>query len=258
MMLPLVAAAAACPSLSAEVERATSAEIYGDLDVATEALEEAQASFECAPASAKDLGRYWLVTGVLHKLRGEDPTPWLAASRRVAPDGFDDRFGTELRAAFDGATLSDPAAFTIDPALPAYVDALPVTTWPAPAGAGPHLVQVPGTDTPIRFGHEFALAANEEAVVPTNLAPDALPVPVDEPPGGKKHHTPAFLIASAAAAVAGGGLAWAAVAHDDALANATSKGELNAAFDRQTALGWGAYGLWGVAGVSLGLNFVIR
>lgn len=263
MLLSLLSTALACPVLDAELERATAALVAGDRGTAEAALHEAEAAYACAPAGSAQVARTWLVQGALRHLAGEDATPWLAAARALEPGGFDARLGPDLRARFDAAGPSGDASLTLEPALPALLDGGARTTWPTATRAGPHVVQVLGDDGAVRFSRALTLLPGEDALVPTGLAPDfravtTLPAAAPgavEPP--RERRSPALLIAAGVAAAAGGGLAGLAFTQDAAMESATTTTALDAAFTRQKTFAYGAYGLWGVAAVGVGLHFAL-
>lgn len=256
LLFALYSGAFACPSLDAQLERATAAVISGDLAAVRLALAEADSSFACSPASSTGLGRYWLLHGAERALRGEDATEWLGASKRVAPMGFDPRLGPVLRAAFDAAPVTSAATLLLEPSLPAHLDGAPRTEWPAAVAAGPHLVQVVDAEGKVRFARVVLLLADEDALVSTQLAADA-PLPPEPLPPKVARRAPVFLIAAAAAAIGGGAFAATALGQERSAANAATVDDVNAARDLQVVGAWGACGLWGVAAIGVGLHFVI-
>lgn len=262
LALVSLAAAAPCPALDAELERATLALVAGDAATADAALADAAASLACAPATSAQLGHLWLVTGATRHLAGQDAAPWLAAARGLAPDAFDARLGPDLRAAFDAAAPPGAATLALEPGLPAFLDGAATTAWPASLDAGPHAVQVLGADGAVRFGREVTLLAGEDALVPTGLPPEfvastaTLPLP-GAPVEPEKKRSPALLVASAVALAGGGACAALALAQDDAMETAPDVPALEGAFGRQKAFAYGAYGLWGAAGVGATLYFVL-
>lgn len=245
MVLLLVANAWACPPLSDAVERMTLAVVNG-LDPAGPRADVA-ASLQCAPAEAAVLSRWYLAEGAAAWLAG-DPTAarWFLASRRLAPDAFDPRFGPQVRAAWESASPDGRATLTVD--LAASVDGKPVDTWPVAVDAGPVVVQVIARDGSVRFFRAVDLAPGDEALLPTLLPPEA---------GTKKKKSPALLVAGGAAAVLAGVAGGLAAGENTTIDQAGSVAELDAASTRQRAFGYAAYGLGGAALVGVGLWFVL-
>lgn len=268
MMLLLAGlAAAACPSLDAELERATRALVGGDAPTVEAALGDAEASFACAPATRASVARWALVEGARRVVRGQHGDAWLAASRALAPEGFDPRLGPAVRAAFDAAPSPAVATLLLEPAIPAFVDGVPIATWPLTLPAGPHAVQVMDARGAVRFGRALTLLPGEDALLPTGLpatvaadttgtgstatAP-AVPAELTARP----QRRPALLITAAGLAVAGGALTGAALAQSPRMEAAADPDALDAAYSAQQGLAWGAYGAFGAAAVT-GLLFVV-
>ncbi|MFZ5477506.1 MAG: hypothetical protein ACOZNI_12090 [Myxococcota bacterium] len=251
-------ALAACPSLDAELERATQALLSGDNHAAAVALTEADAALGCAPATPAQAGRYFLVTGALRHLAGGDATALLAAARAAAPDGYDTRLGPDVRAAWEKASPAGAATLLLEPALPSRVDGAEAPAGTVSTTAGPHLVQVVRGDD-VRFFKQLTLAAGEDALLPTGLSPDALAAPAEPAPAPApaKKKSPLLLVTAGALAVGGGAFAAGAVLQDGAMEDAGAVGELDAAYGRQKTFAIGAYGLWAAAGATAVLHFVL-
>ncbi len=258
MILLLAAAAAACPNLDAEVERATAAVLAGDYAAARGALDEAAASFTCAAATPAQLGRYWLVEGAVLHLRGEPDAARapLAAARTTAPEQFDERLGPKVRAAWTSAAAEGEGTLLLEPQREASLDGVSVSAWPAPVSAAPHVVQVLGADGGVRFGKLVRIAPGEDALVETGPIPDdPLPLEPLEEPRHKK--SVALLVVAGVAAAGAGACAGGALAQDAQMRAATDVATLDTVYERQQILGYSSYGLAGVAALSVGFHFLL-
>lgn len=251
--LALLGTASACPSFDRLVVRATDALLVGDVPTASATLAEAEAAMGCQPIGTDQLARFWMTEGVAMALAGApDADQRFAAARRVSPGVWDPRFGRELTARFDAATETGRATLDLDTGRDrARVDGRAVEAWPAAVSSGLHLVQV--VEEEVRYARILALAPGEDALVATGL-PEAgtatLPPPPEAPaPRAKK--SPALLVAAAGAAALGGGAAAGSWAYGRELEAAGSDGSLDAAWTLHRGLAYGAYGLWGLAGVGL-------
>jgi hypothetical protein len=249
MMLWLVSAAMACPSLSEAVERMALAVVAGSDPTAPRA--DISASLQCAPASQAELARWYLAEGAFAFLN-QDPAAarWFVASRRLAPDGFDERYGALVKTAWQSAVPEGTARLTVD--LAASIDGKPVDAWPFSLEAGPVVVQVIGADGSVRYFRSVELAADEEVLLPTMLGPEGAKTVAT-----RKKKAPTMLIVGGTSAVLAGvaaGLAVNAAAEIDA---APDVGTLEAASQQQKAFAYGAYGLGGLALASVGLYFVL-
>jgi hypothetical protein len=259
-------ATAACPSLDAQLERATGALVRGDAATVDAALLDADASFACAPATRASVARWALVEGARRVVRGQDGDAWLAAARHLAPQSVDPRLGPAVRAAFDAAPSPAVATLLLEPAIPAFVDGVPIATWPLTLPAGPHAVQVMEASGAVRFGRALTLLPGEDALLPTGLPASvaaevagtgstASAPAVAVAPAARR---PALLITAASLAAVGGGLAGAALAQTPRMEAAADLDALDAARGAQQGLAWGAYGAFGAAAVTGVLFVVVR
>lgn len=270
-------AAAACPSLDAETERATLALLGGDAVSVDAALREAEAALACAPAKPGSVARWLEVVGATRVLRGADGSAHLSAARALDASAFDPRLGPVVREAWDRAAPSGSATLLLEPPLPALVDGSTVTDWPVALHAGPHTLQVVATDGTVRFGRAIELFPGEDALVPTGLAPaptsaaapDGPPVtlPADVqvsnalevgPPVILRRGRPAFLVAAGGLAATGIALGGAALAQGPRMASATDLDALDGAYAAQRGLAFGAYGAFGAAAVAGACFVVVR
>lgn len=261
LLAALAAPALACPSLDAEVERATTAVVSGDFEVARGALDAARDSFACAAATPTQAARYWLAEGALAQLGGDAAAARapFAAARSAAPDLFDDRFGPKVRTAWSTAAVDGAGTLLLEPPHPASLDGTPVTTWPAPVAATPHLVQVLGANGRVRYGKLVTIAPGEDALVETGLP--AGPEPISEvaaPVEPKRGKSPAMLIVAGVAAAGAGAFAGAALAQNGPMDDAQDLDTLEGAYGRQQIFGWSSYGLMGVTALSVGMHFVLK
>ncbi len=258
----LATAALACPSLDAEVERATTALLGGDFPAARAALTEANTSFGCAAATPSQLARYWLAEGAAAQLAGDPAAARapLAAARRLAPALFDRRLGPDIHAAWVAADVVASGTLQLDPPMTAFLDGVGVAEWPAPVAATPHLVQIVGADGSVRFSRLIRVAAAEDALLVSGLGPET---PSSEiagalapvAPAPKK--SPALLVVAGVAAAGAGAFAGGALAQGPQLEAAGDTAALDAAFARQRTFGYGTYGLAGAAVAAFTLHFVL-
>jgi hypothetical protein len=251
-----------CPDLAAETERSTLALIAGDFTTSDDALRGAESSLACAPASSDMLSRWMLARGAHLSLTGGAPSPWLAASRRLNPAFFDDRLGPAVRASWEVAAPEGRASLTIEPAVAGRLDGATTTAWPVEVDAGPHVVQVYSPEGAVLFGRTFEVDPDENALIPTRLAPDA---PIGDPeavrmPDAPKKRTrkPGLLVSALALAAAGGGLAAGAIAQTATMEAAPDLERLEAANGAQRGMAIGAYSAWGAAAVTGALFVFVR
>jgi hypothetical protein len=257
-MILLSSAAFACPDLAAEVERATTALVGGDLATTQAALDAGTASFACAAASTGDIARYWLVAGALKRVQGDEAgaAPLLAAARNLAARDFDERLGPDLHDAWTTARADGTGTLAVEPADPALVDGEVIRKWPSGVTASPHVVQVAGAEGAILLGRAITLEPGEDALVTTGLAPGQAVVPT-APPKDIRRKSPALLIVSGVAVAGAGACAGLALAQKPALTAAESQDDLDAAFGLQKVFAYSTWGLAGVAGLSLGVHLIL-
>ncbi|MES2640561.1 MAG: hypothetical protein V4850_13795 [Myxococcota bacterium] len=263
MILLLASLASACPDLNDAVERATSALISGDFADARTALDAAEASFACAPATTSQIARFWLVEGASAHLRNEtaNARTFLAAAREAAPTEFDDRLGPEIRATWAAAVPDGSGSLVLEPRRAVLIDGQGVTEWPAIISAAPHVLQVVGADGTVRFGRVVRISAGEDAMVEANLGnePAAAGIAgVAAPKEARPKKSPAMLILAGVAAAGAGAFAGGALAQNPTLDTATDVETLDSTFARQQAFGYTSYGLMGAAAAVFTLHFVIK
>jgi hypothetical protein len=291
LLLTSALAAAACPDPDELVTQATDAVLEARLDDAEASLTEAQQALGCgAVTSAELLGRFWLAEGAMLVFRGqdEDALASLAASARIAPNGWDARFGTRVGALFDqpaAAGAHGGIVVTPPPGESLRIDGEAATS-PASVAPGLHLVQVLSTEHSVGFARvvkvpsdaEVSVASGIEAHQPTEavvdrvdvVEPAPLPIPVVvadpivvestplpvplEPP---KQRFPVGFAVAGGATFSALAFAGAAGAETSAMRQAETETELNAAYKRQSALGITSYSLLAAATSAVVVEVVI-
>lgn len=253
-MILLLSPAFACTPLPDAVERLAQA-VLTRAD-AGPARAEVSTSLGCAPASADDVAHYFLIEGAALMLDG-DPAgmSWFAASHRLTPDRWDPRFGTQLQAAWLGARAPGAARLSVDAS--AMVDGAPAGAFPMLVEAGPHVVQVIGRSGNVRYGRVIELEADEDAMVPTGLGPEAEVEALATAASPRKKSPAMLVVAGSAAVLAGAAVAGAYLEQDyiDRMgASSTSTREdIETAWTLEQVFGYSAYGLAGLSALGVGL-----
>ncbi len=249
MIAVLVALAAACPDLDAELDRIAAALPRGPEEAAARAA--AAESLGCLAPSRGSLGRYWLVEAGLLARDGDPLRADLAgeAARRLLPP--DDPRLTGL------APSPPPGSgwLVVDTnRLAARIDTLAPEVWPAEVPAGVHLIQVlPPEGTGVWYGKVVRVVAGEEVLVETGL-PEASPAEtppeattdvalptLSEPVAPERRRRSAWwFVASGVAAGGAAGLYYLADHERPAIAAADDLAGLDGAFTRQRLYAGGA------------------
>ncbi len=171
LLLGVVGARAACPSVELHLERAQEDTLAYFLADAEASMEQAVAGMGCSTIDRATLVRFWLVRATLWSF-SEDPRAEeaLAAAKALDPEFFIDDLGPELRAAWE---RTDPAPLA--PSTPIQIRGLRKgdAVWvdleevdPPTSPPGLHLVQVLRNGTPIGAR---VVRADPEDVVQINL-----------------------------------------------------------------------------------------
>ncbi len=263
-----------CADPAALVEVAEQAVFELRVDDARATLGRIEEAFGCAVVDPEVLARFFDVEGALlvHAGDRDGATLRFAAARAIVHDGLDPMYGSKVRAVSD-ATARAPIESEIDLSpRPAEDDDVRVDTalvsLPVSVTSGLHLVQVgpPGT---VAFGELVLVEPGGRLVVSTHRlsAPAAdLPAPLPAPGApsspspepGRRGPSVGLLVTSGALAALGGVSAGLALREQDgAIPSATSVDAVDAAWTRQRAFGWTAYGLWSGAALAAGLSFAL-
>lgn len=260
LLLLLVAPALAdtpdCLPAATWLDRAREDVLAGDFPAVKEALGHAEASFDCAPALPADLARYWLYQGAVAGLTGDDAgaRTAFAASRRLAPGGWDSSFGPVLRALWDSA--ADGASFDMrldTNADRAWLDGARVETWPNPTPGGLHLVQIRDDRAEVVLGHHFfEVNGPGEITVETGLP--QFPAKL---PGRRPHPERSWLLAAGSSLVLSGGAATVALWQRGESGTADTIDAVHTHEKAQIVSAWTSVGLAGssvvLGGVGLGV-----
>ena len=260
-----------CGDPSALVATAEQAAFELRLDDAQAALEAAEAAFGCAPVDDATLARFFDVEGARAGDQGDLEAARLRfrAARDLEPDGPDPNYGKKI-ASVSAELPRVPVDATIDlnprpERNETRVDAEPVTV-PLAVTSGLHLVQV-GPPGSVAWGELVLLEPGATLVLSTRLteAPpveDAAPTPPPgpepvAPPADRRRRPSVPLLVTSGAMAALGGVAAGLALHEQngSIPDATSVDAVDAAWARQRAFGWTAYGLWGGAAVVAGVSF---
>lgn len=252
-MILLMASAFACTPLRDATEHLTTALLNG-LNLAGP-RQEITESLSCAPADKQAIAAWFLAEGAALHTEGHpaDAVRWLAAARRLAPEAWDVRFGREVYAVWATAVSAGPASLRVD--IAGTLDGTPVETWPQRLDAGPHVLQVVGYKKNVRSGGVVELEADEDAFLPTNLAPEPKPTFFERRP-------PTMLFAAGGAALLAGAAAGLAaresVEMEGIRANlSATEADLDASHSRQEAFAYSTWVLAGLSVTSVGIYFVI-
>ncbi len=258
----LLGSALACPTLDESVDSAVVHALAADAAAADNDFVTAEEALGCAPVTAAQAARYFVVRGgAAEFVEPGSGARLFASARAVDPKVWEDRLGGELKARWSNAAVEGSGSLTLDTNRDGgWIDGVHVVDWPARTGAGWHVVQVVSIDgSTVLYGRSVNLPAGEDALVQTGLAESAASEVHAVPATPRRPLvSPAWLIASGVAAVVGGGLAAGARVQSDHMSGYGTEETLNAAWQREQGFAYGAYAAWGVAGVMGGLSFVLR
>lgn len=268
-------------ALIAATERAL---VAGRLSTVPAFVQQTEQSFACADTVVARplLGRWYRAQAAWFSLSDaphEAALAWRSAEL-AAPGAWTQALGPSLRLERDAA-LADTSRLgsgTINLVPPARghrttLDGLE-TPYPVSAPPGLHLVQVlePAGGRAVFARQVFLIDAGElfeidtgPLSVPTAGATDAAPPPpgagitaspspTDGPTAGRSHWP---LWVGIGAGVLAGTAAALARSQRSSMQNSTDLAELDAAWSRQRAYGWSAYGLAGLAVVGIGVDIAL-
>lgn len=236
-------AQAACPDLAESLDAATQNLVEG-ADAKAQ-LTEAETRLACTELSPALLSRLWLVHGAARLLAGDKSgaEPFFAAAAVLAPAGFDERLGPDVKSAWEAAKLEGPGRLVVD--KPVRIDGAKVRRFPHLTDSGPHALQSLELD----WAQVVVVPPNEELTVTT-------PLSVASPSATTTKKSPAFLIVGAASLAGAGGLAYGAIAQTPVMEQAGSINALDESYGLQQGFAWSAVGLAAVAVTSTTLHFV--
>lgn len=260
-----------CPDLAATTAQANDALIAARLDDARAALQTAEAAFSCGQAPGREaLARYWLVEAAVASVSGQaqDASDAWQAAARLAPELWEPRHGTELRAKRDAAVTamgSGQGSLEVE-ALPdghqLWVDGEPKPS-PSPASEGLHVVQLAREEAV--FGRIVLLGADEHMRVRAELPAAVEPDP--SPDGRSRGAKVAWFAGGGLGLAAGAGLLVVAARQEapmeeaqrlwelGALTTSDARATVDQRWTRQRAAGGAGYALTalGLAGVGVGV-----
>ncbi|MSQ02418.1 MAG: hypothetical protein EXR71_11095 [Myxococcales bacterium] len=246
MMLLWVQAQAACPTMGATLESATSVLIDGG--DSTAALAEVETVLACRRATRAELARLWLLRGAALQLSGDLPAaePFYAAALAADATWFDDRLGSAVREAWARARNGLPSRLSAN--RPLEVDGVPIGSFPATLASGPHALQAPD----VRWARVVVMAPGEESAVEVPLTP--LPDPNAEV---RPRKGPGWLVAGGALLAGAVGVGVAAAAQSEVMSGAETTTALDEAWTTQQALGFGSIGLAALGSTGVVLHVVL-
>lgn len=238
--------AAPCAPLADALEAATLALIDGA--DAGSAFAAAEVSLACAPATAPELARLFVLRGAALQLGGEPAAaePFYAAARGQDDAWFDDRLGAAVRAAWSSAKHGDPGRLTAN--RPLTVDGAAVEAFPATLESGPHALQA----LDVAWARVLVLPPGEELAVDVPLTP-----PPPAAVAGTRRRGAGWLVAGGAALAGAIGCGAAAVGQTEVMGEADTVAALDDAWGAQQALGYTAIGLGVVGAAGVTLHFVL-
>jgi len=264
----------ACPDLSGSLDAAVGHLLAADTGSGD--LEAAESAFACERVVPSQVARYLVIRGGASEFAAPGSgVRWFASARAVDATVWEERFGEDLRGVWSASVIDGHGSLLLDAnAAHGWVDGKAVTAWPFEASAGWHVVQVvDSTRGDVLFGRVVNLPAGESSLVQTGLAAveeRSLTAAGPVAPGAPgapvaqvlitKHRvaSPVGLVLAGVLAAAGAGLAAGSQVEAAHVASAATPDALDAAWQGQRGLAWGAYSAWGAAGVVAGLSFVLR
>ncbi|MEQ1504878.1 MAG: hypothetical protein ABMB14_21770 [Myxococcota bacterium] len=235
---------------------------------------EVLAALACGrPVDPTLLARIWLADAVVLATQGDraGSDDALAAAAHVAPQVWNDVYGSDFERRHLAATAVDPGTGRIVLApqvaggLPAGAAVVAAIDGHLTAGsavdvpAGLHVVQLGFAADDLRFAQEIYVVPGQDLVVRAELPPFPVapvapaPAPVGPVPVVRKH-PPVFAIASIATAVGAAATAAGASLQNGAMRDAQSRAALEGAYHTQQALGVVSYSLVGVTAACLAVE----
>ncbi len=246
MMLLWAQAHAACPTMVATLEAATSVLIDGG--DGTAALAEVETALACGTATKSELARLWVLRGAALQLAGDAAAaePFYAAALGADATWFDDRLGSSVREAWSRAKYGLPARLSAN--RPLDVDGVHIDTFPATLESGPHALQAPD----VRWARVLVMPPGEESVVEVPLTPLPDPDAVVLPRKGA-----GWLVAGGVVLAGAVGAGVAAGAQSEVMSGAETTTALDEAWNTQQALGISSIGLAALGSTGVVLHFVL-
>lgn len=270
MTLPLLAlillhrVASACPDVDSTLNAAVQDILAADAEGTASDFAAMDDALGCQVVTRQQVARYLLIRGGAAELASPGEGALLLASARILDATvWDPQLGPELKAIWERQQVDATGSLVLDTnADGGWVDGEPVGSWPVVAFAGWHVVQVVTTDgATVMFGKVVNLPAGGNSLVSTGL-PESGALPVDGVQAAvesRKHRliSPAWLIASAVTAAAGGGLAVGARLEASRVPEYETLEAVDDAWLRERRMAYGAYVVWGAAGVLGVLSFAL-
>lgn len=250
----------ACPDLDESVDSAVGHALSADVGATERDLLGAEEALGCAPVTASQAARYFIVRGgAAEFLEPGSGDRLFASARALDPSVWEERLGPDLKAKWAVASVEGVGSLTLDTNHDGgWIDGVHVDEWPGRRSAGWHVVQVISLDgSVVLYGKSVNLPAGEDALVQTGLAESAASTTQAPPTVKRRVVSPAWLIASGVVAAAGGGLAAGATLQAHRMPDYGSEASIDSAWNREQQFAYSAYAAWGVAGVLCGLSFVL-
>jgi hypothetical protein len=282
-LLTWLAAAAAepppCPEgrdLQEALEELEAAALEGRVDEAEMLKQRTLRELACGGLVEREwLARWWLAEAAVAAVHGDEQSTEdaLAAAARTAPEVWVDGYGPGFRSRHR-ALADDPPALgqgrlvlsvRVEGLWPeggqimAAVDGQLVQGFGTDVSAGYHLLQLGFSATDFRHASEIYVVPEQDLVVHAVLSgdlPDPVPLePVPLVPVRKR--LPGFLLAGGALGLGATTTSLLALAQNDAMRDAQTVRQLDAAYQAQQVLGVTSYVLMGATALCLGLELAL-
>ncbi len=274
-LVTLSSVQAGCDDMGDYVSKAEQAVLEERLDEAGAALRDAEVAFACGPVVDPDLlVRFWLAQGARETAKGDVRAAAVSfrAAATLAPEHWPVDYGIKPYIQYKAAAelWLGEGSIQLHPEPGERITALDgtVTSFPAAALEGLHLVQVGSSVEAMEFAALVRVQADEPAMVLTGLgapgearaaaarAPSPSPSLKVRSQGRRRARIGAALLGGTAAALAGGA-AVLSVGQDDVMRAQTSQEDLDAAFARQKQLATATWGLAGISALGITLCFTL-